>query len=228
MQTSASGEAGPDQRRLTQLRSHLLPSTRLPRPNAVHMAAAAQSSSSVTSGDPFADVATEPLTWTRALGDLPLTYRDGPLSHEQWRQFWEDGWTVVTISPGVVDFGALHAGIEDAVDANVQALVDAGQLTADQRFADADVFKRQAQIEAIAPGSSSALSSTAAPALMFSDAMRHAVGDPTMLGIARQLTGAPEIIVPSNYALRCKGPSAPVLEAGMSDSGTVPWHQDCC
>jgi hypothetical protein len=202
------------QRRLGRLCSHLLPP-------ALEFAAVATESGNT--GDPFADVATEPITWTKALGALPLAYRDGPLSHAQWRQFWEDGWTVVTITPGAVDFGALHAAIEECVDANVRALVEAGQLTEDQRFPDSDVFTRQAQIEAIVPGSSGALSAKAAPALMFSDAMRHTVGDPTMLGIARQLTGAPEIILPSNYALRCKGPSAPVLDAGMLDGGTVPW-----
>ena len=203
-------------RLLAQLRSHLLPAT----PAAV--AAAVPRHASGTSS-PFEDVAAEPLTWTRALAAFPLAYRDGPLSPAQWREFWEDGWTVATISPGAVDFDALHGAISATVDASARAHVEGGRLREDQLFSDSNVFRRQAEIEAALPGSSTALSSEAAPALMFSESMRNAVGHPTMLGIARQLTGAPELILPSNYALRCKGPSAPALAAGMADSGTVPW-----
>jgi hypothetical protein len=168
-----------------------------------------------------AAAAAHPLTWTDVFDAFPLAYRDGPLTPQQWHEFWVDGFTVARASPGVVDYGGLHGIISQSVEANARLLSERGELK--QLFSESGVFRRQAQIEEVVPGSSVALSGKAAAAVMFSDEMRRAVGHPSMLAIARQLTGAPELIIPSNYALRCKGPSAPSLAAGMQDSGTVPW-----
>ena len=79
--------------RLARLAAHLAPRTVDGSAPAPAWATSRWSQAAGAAGpSPFDAVASEPLTWTRALA-APLPYREGPLSPAQWREFWEDGWT---------------------------------------------------------------------------------------------------------------------------------------
>jgi hypothetical protein len=102
----------PAERRIARLREHIVPAA----PAAPAARRSASAPGSAPPDNPFDDVATRPLTWSRALA-LPMheLYRAGPLSPRQWREWWRDGFTVIQAPPGAVDYAAMqrrfsHAG----------------------------------------------------------------------------------------------------------------------
>lgn len=177
----------------------------------------------------------KPLTWTRALafndrGALP--YRAGPLTPQQWREWWEDGWTVIK-APDAVDYAGIQGILGGLLEENARRLVQSGTLAEGAAPLTAGrweaLLRRQGAIEVAVPGNTAGgFSGAARSKLLFSDAMKRAVSHPSMLGIVRQLTGAEDICLTGNYALRAKAPSEPMLAQGKPDGGTVPWHQDTC
>jgi hypothetical protein len=92
----------------------------------------------------------------------------------------------------------------------------------------AGTLRRLAAVEEVVPGNAAGGFSVLARGELHSAEMHHTLSHGAMLDIVRQLTGAEDICLPGNYAVRCKGPSAPVLAAGSPDGATVPWHQDAC
>eukprot|EP01050_Picozoa_sp_SAG11_P038865 SAG11_NODE_16075_length_557_cov_1.349345_1_plen_104_part_10 len=97
-------------RRIARTLGHLTPAGELQRAQRTSAVAAAV--------DPFNDVATRPLTWSRALA-APISelYRDGPLSPQQWREWWEHGWTVIRAPPGV-DYAGMKARLAALAEEN--------------------------------------------------------------------------------------------------------------
>ena len=191
-------------------------------------------SSAAEAMNPFADVGARPLTWSRAL-TVPVghLYRDGPLSPQQWREWWERGWTVIR-SPvaGAVDYAGMKARFVNLVEENIRGLIEGGTLEGEQLAGlrpseDSwdNVLRKLAAVEEIVPGNTSGSFAAMARSELHSEEMHATVSHKTMLAICEQLTGAQDICLPGNYALRCKGPSAPPLAAGQPDSATVPWHQ---
>ena len=205
--------------RLLQIGSHLVP------PNCVPAASKA---------NPF-DELDGPLTWSRALAAVAARgtppYRPGPLTPEQWHEWWEDGWTVVKAPLGAIDYAALHATLAQLLEENAASLSVPAVTSLQHTSGDAweGLLRRQGTIETAVPGNTAGkFSALARPAVLHCDAMRRAVSHPSIVGVARQLTAAEDICLTGNYALRCKAPSEPLLSQGLPDGGTVPWHQDLC
>ena len=219
----------PGSQRLVRLASHLAPPP---------LAALCAEEAPQTAGhNPFDEVDKHPLTWTRALASATTPqYRPGPLSPEQWRGWWEDGWTVVKAPPGAVDYGALQATLGNLLEDNATYLRESGKLPvlpepehADGSGAWERLLRRQAAIEGLMPGNTAgSFAPRAISEVLHSEAMKRATSHPSMLEMVRQLTGAGDICLTGNYALRCKPPSQPMLSKGLPDGPTVPWHQDTC
>ena len=208
--------------RLARLAAHLAPRTVDGSAPAPAWATSRWSQAAGAAGpSPFDAVASEPLTWTRALA-APLPYREGPLSPRQWREFWEDGWTVLPAPREAVDTAALLRILEGLVEKSAQYHLDSGRLSREQLFEGEGILRRQAAILEAAPGAAIGVQPQR---FLFSEPMKKMHTHPAMVGIVHQLTGAAELCLTSNYALRSKAPSRPALDAGLADGGTVPWHQ---
>eukprot|EP01043_Picozoa_sp_COSAG02_P034145 COSAG02_NODE_2372_length_9029_cov_5.008735_1_plen_430_part_00 len=179
--------------------------------------------------NPFDGLDGLPLTWSRALGGGTPLYRPGPLTPDQWRQWWEDGWTVVKAPQGAIDYAELHSKLAEVLEENAIRLSATG-ITSQGKSGDSweDLLRRQGAIETAVPGNTAGDFSAQARALLHCDAMHRAVSHPSIIGMARQLTAAQDICLTGNYALRCKAPSLPLVSQGLPDGGTVPWHQDIC
>ena len=121
-----------------------------------------------------------------------------------------------------VDTAALLRILEGLVEKSAQYHLDSGRLSREQLFEGEGILRRQAAILEAAPGAALGVQPQR---FLFSAPMKKLHTHPAMTGIVHQLTGAAELCLTSNYALRSKAPSRPALDAGLADGGTVPWHQ---